>query len=174
MKTVSSVGAVLLGIVLSWQAMAEMSPQAALDTLHQAGVDADPEAFTAVLAPDAVFLGVADSARLQGQALRDFIDDSFSSGNAWDYRISARDVQLSADGSVAWFDESLESDELGSAYGSGVLTQSGGVWRVVQYSLVASPEARSVAAPVVPVTPQEPQQPECRKLRHKTNKKATC
>lgn len=174
MKTVSRVGAVLLCLLINGQAMAELSPQATLDSLHEAGADADPVAFTAVLAPDAVFLGVADTARLQGQALRDFIDDSFSSGNVWDYQTSTRDVQLSADGSVAWFDEMLESDQLGRAYGSGVLTYSGGVWRVVQYSLVASPEAPGVAAPLVPVTPQEPKKPECRKLRHKTNKKSSC
>ncbi|CAA0114854.1 Uncharacterised protein [Halioglobus japonicus] len=171
MKIVSRAGAVLLCLLFNLQAFAETSPQATLDALHQAGADANHTAFNAALAPDAVFLGVGESVRLQGQALRDFIDESFGSGNAWDYSSSAREVQLSADGSIAWFDEALQSDQLGRAYGSGVLTQSGGIWKVVQYNLVVSPEAQSVAAPVVP---EEPKKPECRKTRHKTNKKATC
>jgi hypothetical protein len=173
-------GALLPGLLFTVQALAEASPEAALDTLHRAGAEANQADFIAVLAPSVVFLGVGDGTRLQGQALRDFVSESFASGNTWDYRTNERDVRLSADGSVAWFDESLEHDQLGRGRGSGVLTQNGGAWKVVQYDLtvplpgaVVVSEAETPAA-VAPAVSKKPQKPQCRKVRHKTNKQASC
>lgn len=180
MNTYSSIGTVLLGVLFTVQANADASPGAALETLQQAGADANEAHFVAVLAPDAVFLGVGDGKRLQGQALRNFISESFASGNTWGYRSSERVVRLSADGTVAWFDESLEHDQLGRGRGSGVLIQSGGVWQVAQYDLTVSlPGTTAVSAAespaaVAPAVTEPPRKPECRKARHKTNKKATC
>jgi hypothetical protein len=180
MNIYSTTGTLLLGVLFTLQALAEASPEAALDTLHKAGAEANQADFIAVLAQDAVFLGVGDGTRLQGQALRDFVSESFASGNTWDYRTSERDVRLSADGTVAWFDESLEHDQLGRGRGSGVLIQNGGGWKVVQYDLtvpqpgaavVSEAETPGAAAPAASTTPQKPR---CRKIRHKTNKQASC
>lgn len=180
MNIYSSTVTLLLGILFTVQALADASPEAALETLQQAGADANETVFVAALAADAVFLGVGDGTRLQGQALRNFISESFASGNAWGYRSSERDVRLSADGTVAWFDESLEHDQLGRGRGSGVLIQSGGVWQVAQYDLTVPLPGTAVVSgtempsAVTPVVTEPPRKPECRKARHKTNKKATC
>jgi hypothetical protein len=180
MNIYSTISALLLGLLFALQALAEASPEAALDTLHRAGAEANQADFIGVLAQGVVFLGVGDGTRLQGQALRDFVSESFASGNTWDYRTSERDVRLSADGSVAWFDESLEHDQLGRGRGSGVLTQNEGAWKIAQYDLtvplpgaveVSEAETPGAAAPAMSKTPQKPR---CRKIRHKTNKQASC
>lgn len=180
MNIYSTTGTLLLGVLFTLQALAEASADAALDSLHKAGADADAAEFVIVLAPDAVFLGVDDGNRLQGQALRNFVSESFASGNTWGYRSSDRDIRLSADGTVAWFDESLEHEQLGRGRGSGVLIKNDGSWQVVQYDLTVPLPGAAVVSDVVtpgavaPAAPEAPQKPQCRKVRHKTNKQASC
>ncbi len=136
---------------------------------------------------DAVFLGVDGGARLQGQSLRDYVSkslgsESASNGNTWGYYSSDRQIRLSADGTVAWFDESLQHEQLGAGRASGVLVESGGNWKIAQYNRIASLPGVAVVAPIggagaaasntVPAA--APQKPECKQLRHKTNKKGSC
>lgn len=167
----------------------------ALDALHRAGAEANPATFISLLTADAVVLGLPGNTRLSGQSLRDHIGASFSSSEAWNYRGAQRQIRYSDDGAVAWFDESLEHDQQGRGWGSGVLVRSGAGWRVAQYSLnmpadidapppLAAPAVVSVgnepgtqaetAAASEMETPEPVQQHECRKLRHKTNKASRC
>lgn len=44
-------------------------------------------------------------------------------------------MTLSADGTTAWFDEDLDTPNLGPCRGSGVLTLEKGRWKVRQYNL---------------------------------------
>jgi hypothetical protein len=186
MKSIATTFALLLGLVLATQARAETSPAATLDAFYKAGAGADQSAFIAQLAADAVLLGVDGDARLQGQSLRDYVSESFGSpgltnGNAWALDSSDREIRLSADGSVAWFDESLQHDQLGSGRASGVLVANGGNWKIAQYNRtlsttgieVSSPAGLSAAAAGT-AAPAAPQKPECKQLRHKTNKKSSC
>lgn len=181
MKVIAGLGAVLLVLLVPVPAHTETSPDAALDALHRAGAEATPSAFISLLADDVVFLGMAGSTRLQGAAVREFVNAGFSDGGGWAYRSSDREVQLSTDGSVAWFDEALSHQQQGSGRGSGVLVRDGGNWLVAQYNLTVplpsdaaqSPGLRSLlGAEAAP--PAGPPSPECRALRHKTNKKGGC
>ncbi len=175
-------GAVLLGLLYTGQGLAQTSPDAALDTFYSAGMVGNQAGVIAVLAPDAVFLGVAGKPRLQGQELRDALNESIASGSRWNYLSSERVVRQSVDGSVAWFDERLADQQLGNGRASGVLLKNGEVWQIAQYNLTlplpdaltgsatGTPGAAATATPQV----QAPQEPECRKTRHKTNKRARC
>jgi hypothetical protein len=183
MKTTATIGALMLGLMITAQAHAETSPAATLDAFYKAGAGANESAFIAQLAEDAVLLGVDGDVRLQGQSLRDYVDKNFGSasvtnGNAWGYHSSDREIRLSADGSVAWFDESLQHEQLGAGRASGVLVANGGNWKIAQYNLmvplpgVAVVSPAGTAASAVPVA--APQKPQCQQLRHKTNKKGSC
>jgi hypothetical protein len=180
MKTTATIGALLLSLTVTAHAYAETSPAATLDAFHRAAADANQSAFIAQLAADAVLLGVEEGARLQGQSLRDYVSDRFTNSNTWTYRGSNREIQLSADGSVAWFDESLQHEQLGAGRASGVLIANGGDWKIAQFNLtvplrgaaVVSPASTSGAA--VSTATAAPQKPECKQLRHKTNKKSSC
>jgi hypothetical protein len=186
MKITATIGALLLGLLMAAQTHADTSPTATLDAFYKAGAGANQSAFIAQLTEDAVFLGVDGRTRLQGESLRDYVSESFGSGsvthgNTWAYHSSDRQIRLSADGSVAWFDESLQHEQLGAGRASGVLVENGGNWKIAQYNLtvplpgvavVSSTGTSSAAASAAPVA--APQKPECKQLRHKTNKKASC
>ena len=108
---------------------------ATLDDFHRAAATADYQRYTALMAEQIVFLGTDASERWQGQAFADFARPHFESGRGWEYRPRQRRVRLSPNGEVAWFDELLDHDRLGTCRGSGVLVRESGRWKVAQYNL---------------------------------------
>jgi len=55
---------------------------------------------------------------------------------AWTFKASARHISISRrTAPVAWFDEALDTPNLGPARGSGVLVRIKGVWKVAHYDL---------------------------------------
>jgi ketosteroid isomerase-like protein len=190
MKFVSIVGALLFGLSVTLRALADATPDAALDALHKAGADANAAAFEALLSEDVVFLGVGGAGRLEGQAARAYFSELMAQGNAWVYSSSLRETRVSDDGSVAWFDETLEHGQLGLGRATGVLVRSGEGWKVAQYNLTvpvssgATPAAVGVSSPAgaasdaVNTSGAPPAQVEdkkrCLMNRHKTNAPAKC
>ena len=59
----------------------------------------------------------------------------FARGKAWSFKATQRHVSFSKDGQVAWFDEALDTPNMGPARGSGVLVRMGSRWRIAQYNL---------------------------------------
>lgn len=188
MKITATMGALSLGLAIAAQTHADASPAATLDAFYKAGAGANQSAFTAQLAEDAVLLGVDGDRRLQGPSLHEYINKTLDSAsaahnNTWTYSSRDREIRLSADGTVAWFDESLQHEQLGAGRASGVLVANGGNWKIAQYNrtllspavAVVSPAGMSEAtANTAPAPAAAPQKPECKQLRHKTNKKSSC
>ncbi|MBK6741156.1 MAG: nuclear transport factor 2 family protein [Haliea sp.] len=191
MNITATIGALLLGLAFAAQAHADTSPTATLDAFYAASAGSNQSAFIAQLTEDAVLLGVDGGERLQGEALRDYVSKSFGSesatatnGNSWGYHSSDRHIRLSADGTVAWFDESLQHEQLGAGRASGVLVANGGNWKIAQYNrtvplpgvAVASPAgaAAPAAAAAAAVPAAGPKKSGCMQLRHKTNSKGGC
>ena len=108
---------------------------ATLDDFHRAAATADYQRYTALMAEQIVVLGTDARERWQGQAFADFARPHFESGRGWEYRPRQRRVRLSPNGEVAWFDEQLDHDRLGTCRGSGVLVRESGRWKVAQYNL---------------------------------------
>jgi hypothetical protein len=193
MKFVSMVGALLFGLSVTLLAQADATPDAALDALHKAGADANAAAFEALLAQDVVFLGVGGAGRLEGPAARAYFSEYLAQGNAWAYSSSLRETRVSADGSVAWFDETLEHGQLGLGRATGVLVRSGEGWKIAQYNLTVPVAGGAVATSagsgsqagastgVVTGSSAAEQQPaqaqekkRCRMTSFKTNTRAKC
>ena len=193
MKISSLICGLLLALASSTLVLAQASPEAALDALHKAGADANQAAFTALLAQDVVFLGMDGANRLEGPAVRDFVRENFAHGNAWTYRSSQRETRLSTDGTVAWFDESLEHDQLGRGRGTGVLIRNSEGWKVAQYNLtfplpngamptagalgtpaITSPGAAHSPGPADTQATEKQEKPRCRMTSFKTNTQASC
>ena len=182
----------------------ESAPEATLDSFHQAAANADAAAYFAAMTDDVVFLGTDGSERWQGNDFRDFAAAHFSAGQGWTYVPLQRDITVSANGDIAWFDELLQNDGLGTCRGSGVLVKSTNGWKIAQYNLsvpipnaivrdvatdiaalqAAPPAAAgaaglsSAAAVSVPAVDPEPAETAtrdgCSKKRFKTNRKAGC
>lgn len=107
-----------------------------LDAFHTNASKADEEAYFALLAPNAVFLGTDATERWDKTAFRSFAHPYFSQGKGWTFKPRDRHVDFSQDGRVAWFDELLDSDSYGECRGTGVLEKGAdGGWKIVQYHL---------------------------------------
>jgi len=89
--------------------------------------------YFAHFAPDGVFLGTDASERWDLAAFRAYAHPHFARGKAWSFRGLKR--RIAASGDVAWFEEDLETQNLGPARGSGVLLRSGSRWLIAQYVL---------------------------------------
>ncbi len=106
---------------------------AALDDFHDAAARADEARYFGHFAPGGVFLGTDATERWDDQAFRAYAHPHFAKGKAWSFRGVHRRIVLRGD--TAWFEEDLETQNLGPARGSGVLVYSGGRWLIEQYVL---------------------------------------
>ena len=106
-----------------------------LDRLHRAAAAADGEAYFAVFADDAVFLGTDVSERWTLPDFRAFAEPYFSEGRGWTYTTVERHVEVAPDRCTAWFDEILWNETYGTCRGTGVLIHTGTGWRIAQYNL---------------------------------------
>jgi hypothetical protein len=104
-----------------------------LDDFHDAAARADEERYFAHFAPGGVFLGTDAKERWDLASFRAYAHPYFARGKAWSFRGVRR--RVSAHGEVAWFEEDLETQNLGPARGSGVMVRSGGRWLIEQYVL---------------------------------------
>lgn len=113
----------------------EAAVAAVLDDWHAAAAAADEARYFGHFTPDAVFLGTDATERWTVEEFRRYAHPFFAKGKAWTFKAVERHVTLSKDGSVAWFDELLDTPNLGPARGSGVLLRVGGAWKIAHYDL---------------------------------------
>jgi len=142
LAALSTAFVVLVPLVLAAQA-APSAPAPAdtiaiasvVDAFHSAASRADEDAYFALLAPNAVFLGTDATERWDKAAFLAFAHPYFSKGKGWTFTPRNRHIDLSRDGKVAWFDERLDSATYGECRGSGVLEKLDGGWKITQYHL---------------------------------------
>lgn len=122
----------LTGLASTPEASSEAAVAAVLDDWHAA---ADEARYFAHFAPDAVFLGTDATERWSVEEFRRYAHPYFAKGKAWSFKAVERHISFSPDRSVAWFDERLDTPNLGPARGSGVLVRTAGSWRIAHYDL---------------------------------------
>lgn len=110
-------------------------PGAALDAWHLAAAQCDEERFFGLMTENAIFLGTDAEERWSKAEFRAWAAPYFKRGKAWAFKAIRRKVVRSQDGAVAWFEESLDTPNLGPARGSGVLVKAGKGWRIALYDL---------------------------------------
>jgi hypothetical protein len=116
-------------------ASAQAAVAAVLDDWHAAAAAADEPRYFKHFAPGAVFLGTDGAERWTVEEFRRYAHPYFATGRAWTFKPSGRHVSIAPDGAVAWFDEALDTPNLGPARGSGVLVRVKGVWKIAHYDL---------------------------------------
>jgi hypothetical protein len=104
-----------------------------LDRLHQMASQANFDAYFALYAPDAVFIGTDAGERWTIDEFKAYAEPHFSAGRGWTYQTIERHIM--GDGAVRWFDELLWNEKLGPCRGSGVMVKVGGEWLVSHYVL---------------------------------------
>lgn len=124
--------------------------EAVLDDWHLAASEVDAARYLSHLSADARFLGTDAGERWDRETFVSYVNHYFvGEQRGWTYLPRDRHVELSPDGSMAWFDELLDNDGYGELRGTGVLRREGAVWRITQYSMtftVPNDVGREVAA----------------------------
>jgi ketosteroid isomerase-like protein len=110
-------------------------PEEVLDLWHLAAARADEAQYFSLMTPDAVFLGTDATERWTLDQFRAFAHPYFAKGKAWSFRALKRTVAFNGDRTVAWFDEALDTPNMGPCRGSGVLVKVGKTWRIAHYNL---------------------------------------
>lgn len=112
--------------------------QAELDTFinnwHLAAAKADYTAYFDAMDSSFIFLGTAPGERWNKTAFAAFSKPHFDKGKAWDFKPSDRKWNFSADGQIAWFDETLDTWMRGCR-GSGIAIKKDKQWKLVYYNL---------------------------------------
>jgi hypothetical protein len=138
-------------LLLAVPALAQTSSKAVdaiLDDWHRAAAAADEARYFSHFAANGVFMGTDATERWTVDAFRQWAKPHFDRKVAWSFKPRDRHVSFSADGSTAWFDEMLDTPNLGVCRGSGVLVRQGGEWKIAQYNL-SVPIPNSIASAVV-------------------------
>jgi hypothetical protein len=105
-----------------------------IDDWHDAAARADEARYFGHFAAGGVFLGTDGKERWTVPDFRTYARPHFAKGKAWSFRSVRRALRVA--GSVAWFDEDLDTPNLGPARGSGVLLRDErGAWKIAQYNL---------------------------------------
>ncbi|HEX4385077.1 MAG TPA: nuclear transport factor 2 family protein [Myxococcales bacterium] len=110
-----------------------MAIVAELDDFNDAAAKADEARYFAHFAADGVFVGTDATERWDKASFQAYAHPHFAKGKAWSFKGVNRRVVVRGD--LAWFEEDLETANLGPARGSGVLVWSGGRWLLEQYVL---------------------------------------
>lgn len=105
-----------------------------VDDWHAAAAQADQARYLKHFSADAVFMGTDGSERWTLEQFTQYVQKHFPAGG-WTYRPHDRQVALSADGTLAWFDEKLANKGYGELRGTGVLRMEEGTWRIAHYSM---------------------------------------
>src|SRR5262245_50400204 len=84
-----------------------------LDLLHTAASEADGKTYFEQFAPDAIFLGTDATERWTLEDFKTYAQARFDKGQGWTYKSTYRSVYVSADRTVAWFDELLSNEKYG-------------------------------------------------------------
>lgn len=106
-----------------------------LDAWHGAAAAADEEKYFSYFAPDAVFLGTDPGERWTRDEFRAWAHPYFAKGKAWSFKATSRRITFANDRTVAWFDETLDTPNMGPCRGSGVLVATRDGWKIAQYNL---------------------------------------
>ncbi|MGB1307305.1 MAG: nuclear transport factor 2 family protein [Oceanihabitans sp.] len=105
-----------------------------LDAWHQAAANANFDAYFNLMTKEGVFLGTDATENWQNKAFKAFSKPYFDKGKAWSFTAIERNIYLSNDNKIAWFDELLDT-QMEICRGSGVLIMENNTWKIAHYVL---------------------------------------
>lgn len=87
------------------------------------------------IAPDGVYIGTDRSELWQRDAFKAWAKKYFDRKSAWSFKATRRNVYASGDGSLIWFDELLDTPNMGPCMASGVIRKTPKGFEIVHYQL---------------------------------------
>ena len=107
---------------------------AMLDSFNRAAARADYNAYFNFYTDDAIFTGTDATERWDKKQFMVWAKPHFDKGRAWDFTAMERHIYFDKTGTLAWFDELLNT-QMKICRGSGVVVKQGNDWKVQQYIL---------------------------------------
>jgi hypothetical protein len=87
------------------------------------------------MAPDAVYIGTDKHELWHRDEFKAWAKKFFDRGSAWSFKAVRRNVYASPDGSFIWFDEILDTPNMGPCMASGVIRKTGKGFEILHYQL---------------------------------------
>jgi hypothetical protein len=87
------------------------------------------------MAPDGVYIGTDRGELWQRDAFKAWAKRFFERGSAWSFHATRRNVYASGDGKTMWFDELLDTPNMGHCMASGVIRKTAKGFEIVHYQL---------------------------------------
>ncbi|MDZ7689604.1 MAG: nuclear transport factor 2 family protein [Balneolaceae bacterium] len=107
-----------------------------LDDWHNAAAEADFDRyFNHFTGDSAIFMGTDATERWTIAEFKPWSKSYFDRGDAWNFIPVKRHVYFSDTGETAWFDEALDTPNLGPSRGTGVLVRQDSTWKIAHYNL---------------------------------------
>jgi len=107
---------------------------AMLDSFNIAAAKADYNGYFNFYTDEAIFTGTDATERWDKKAFMQWAKPIFDKGHAWNFTSLERHIYFDKTGSLAWFDELLNT-QMKICRGSGVVVKEGNTWKVQQYIL---------------------------------------
>ncbi len=106
-----------------------------VDAWHDDAAHARMDYFDKIAA-DGVYIGTDRSELWKRDAFKEWAKGYFQGKkSAWTFRATQRNVYASPDGKLVWFDELLDTENLGHCMASGVLRKTAKGFEIVHYQL---------------------------------------
>lgn len=107
-----------------------------IDAWHQAAAEADHQKYFSYFESDSsIFMGTDATERWTVSEFKPWSKPFFDRGKAWNFKSVKKFISFSEDGKTAWFDEELDTPNLGPSRGTGVLNKTVSGWKIAHYSL---------------------------------------
>ena len=114
-----------------------------LNAWHKAAAEANYNAYFALMADDAIFIGTDAAENWNKTEFQAYSKPHFDKGKAWSFTALERHIYFDETGKIAWFDELLNT-QMKICRGSGVLVKIGKEWKIKHYVLsMTIPNANS-------------------------------
>ena len=101
---------------------------------HNAAAAAEQEKFFNFIDEDGIYIGTDSTEVWTKQQFYDWSKPHFDKNKAWSFKATQRNIYLSEDGTLAWFDELIDYGS-GTLRGSGVLQKRDREWTIMHYVL---------------------------------------
>ncbi len=105
-----------------------------MDQWHKAAATADEDIFFGSMTDHGVYIGTDATERWTRDEMKEWSKPYFTKDSAWSFTAKSREVEVSKDGNIAWFDELLDT-WMGDCRASGVMHRTEDGWKIAHYHL---------------------------------------
>jgi len=121
-------------LVFSQTTNTKMEINQLVNNWHKAASEANFNAYFELMADDAIFIGTDANENWNKKEFETYSKPYFDKGKAWSFISLERHIYFDSTGTIAWFDELLDT-QMKICRGSGVVIKVGNQWRIKHYVL---------------------------------------